>query len=183
VGFVRRGAAALVLVAGGAVACGPSFQAVYECDVRFEHCYAVDQGTSTVEAKKACWREWLQGYTFGQSRDRIEYAGTRLSELSLDPTLPTEEAPDAPRHRAHTASVAAPVPTNAFAPPPNMVEKAVAEAPSAGDAGITVRLPPPREECTGGCSDRWKACRESCKDGQCATCDKTYRTCVPGCFR
>ncbi len=186
-GFVRSAVAAVGLVACGAVACGPSFQAVYECDVRFEHCYALDQGISTVEAKKACWREWLQGYTFGQSRDRIEYAGTRLSELSLDPTLPTEEARDAPRHHAHAPIVAAPVPTNAFAPPPNMVEHAIADAPpsasSASASALTVRLPAPREECTDSCSEKWKTCRESCKDGQCTACDKTYRTCVPGCFR
>src|SRR5580704_16522387 len=76
---------------GGSAACGPSFQAVYECDVHFEHCYALDQGGATVEAQKECWRDWLHGYTYGQSRDRVEYGGTRLSYLSLDPTLPSED--------------------------------------------------------------------------------------------
>ena len=69
----------------GVVACGPSFQAVYECDVHFEHCYALDESGASVEAKKECWRDWLHGYTYGQSRDRVEYGGTRYSELSLDP--------------------------------------------------------------------------------------------------
>src|SRR5580692_11137525 len=87
----------------------PSFQAVYECDVHFEHCYALDQGGATVEAQKECWRDWLHGYTYGQSRDRVEYGGTRYSELSLDPTLPSE---DSPSMRAKHI-VAAPVPTKA----------------------------------------------------------------------
>lgn len=185
-GFLRP-LAVVALGACGAVACGPSFQAVYECDVRFEHCYALDQGVGGVNAKKACWREWLQGYTFGQSRDRIEYAGTRLSELSLDSTLPTVEQRDA--RPAHARSVA-PVPTNAFAPPPNMVEHAIADSPStsasAPSPAVPVRAPAPRapgEECREGCVDRWKSCREWCKDGACGACDKTYRSCVPGCFR
>ena len=74
-----------------AVACGPSFQAVYEGDVRFEHCYALDQGPASADVKKECWQGWLHDYTYGQSRDRVEYAGTRFSELSLDPSLPTED--------------------------------------------------------------------------------------------
>ncbi len=172
-----------------AVACGPSYQAVYECDVRFEHCYALDQGASTVEARKACWREWLGGYTYGQSRDRVDYAGTRLSELSLDPTLPSVESREGRPPRVH--SVAAPVPTNAFAPPPSMVEHAVAEpAPSSSALASHPATRAPGEECTQACTEKWKACRGTC-DGasasergkQCTVCDRTYRACVPGCFR
>jgi hypothetical protein len=104
-------------VLAGVVACGPSFQAVYECDVHFEHCYALDESGASVDAKKECWRDWLHGYTYGQSRDRVEYGGTRYSELSLDPTLPSEDT-SSPTRAKHI--VAAPVPTNAFAPPPNI---------------------------------------------------------------
>jgi hypothetical protein len=178
-----RPLAVVAFAASGPVACGPSFQAVYECDVRFEHCYALDQGVGGGDTKKACWREWLKGYTFGQSRDRIEYAGTRLSELSLDSTLPSVDRSDA--RSAHVRSVA-PVPTNAFAPPPNMVEHAIAEPAPSSASTVAAHAAPPRapgEDCTESCVERWKSCRESCKDGACTACDKAYRGCVPGCFR
>ena len=32
-----------VAVLGSALACGPSFQAIYEGNSRFEHCYALDE--------------------------------------------------------------------------------------------------------------------------------------------
>jgi hypothetical protein len=172
-----------VLAGLAAAACGPSFQAVYEGDVRFEHCYALDQGPATAEVKKDCWRGWLQGYTYGQSRDRVEYAGTRFSELSLDPSLPTE---DREVKRPHMQ--ASPVPTSAFAPPPS-----VAERPTADPSATTAVAPaPPREtvaarapgaECAEGCSGTWKTCKESCKAAACDACDKAYRLCATGCFK
>ena len=163
------------------VACGPSFQAVYECDVHFEHCYALDERSVAIEAKKQCWRDWLHGYTYGQSGDRIEYAAARFSELSLDPTLPSVESRDArPGRRA-----VAPVPTNAFAPPPKVAEHDVEPATDAQphvDAVIPVSARAPGAECAEGCAQSWKVCHESCADGMCSGCDKTYRACVPACF-
>jgi hypothetical protein len=183
----------LVVLAVGGVACGPSFQAVYECDVHFEHCYALDQQSLSLEAKKECWREWLHGYTYGQSRDRVEYAATRFSELSLDPTLPQEEARSA-HPRASARSVVAPVPTNAFAPPPNVIDRHAATAPSHPDASTpdaSVAPPPsqpvaalaPGASCAGACGQRWTACHDACRESGCDLCDRAYRTCVPGCFR
>lgn len=169
------------------LACGPSFQAVYECDVRFEHCYALDQdGAAPDAAKKACWREWLHGYTYGQPRDRVEYAATRFSELSLDPTLPKVET-EAPR-RAHAMAV--PAPTNAFAPPPQVADHGPAGEGSASPAAPAKSAPTavvaaahaPGEECAENCASYWSACHKSCKDGACEACDKAYRLCVPACF-
>jgi len=174
---------------GTVVGCGPSFQAVYECDVRFEHCYAFDQGSSTVDAKKDCWRDWLHTYTYGQSSDRVEYAATRFSELSLDPTLPTLDTGTRPKRGR---SAAAPMPTSAFAPPPNVAERSggAPAPPSAPEPLVAAKaLPPlpvaaraPGEACTTGCTERWSSCRGDCKDGACDACDRTYRTCVPACF-
>jgi hypothetical protein len=152
----------------GGIACGPSFQAVYECDVHFEHCYALDESGASVEQKKECWRDWLHGYTYGQSRDRVEYGGTRYSELSLDPTLPSEDQPS-PARAKH---VAAPAPTNAFAPPPMMGGTTVATAAHA-----------PASDCSDGCAQRWTSCRSTCRANACDVCDQAYRTCMPGCFR
>jgi hypothetical protein len=169
------------LVAWGLIGCGPSFQAVYECDVRFEHCYALDERNTSPDAKKECWREWLHSYTYGQPRDRVEYAATRVSELSLDPMLPSEEAAGARPPRRPTA-VAAPVPTNAFAPPPNLAASA---APAASSSAVALREEGPRApgaECSDGCARRWTSCRETCKEALCAECDRSYRVCVPACF-
>ncbi|MDP9034962.1 MAG: hypothetical protein M3O50_09145 [Myxococcota bacterium] len=178
--------ALLLVVFGGVVACGPSFQALYECDVRFEHCYAVDQTAATPDAKRTCWREWLHGYTYGQSRDRVEYAAKRFGQLSLDVTPGLTVQP-------HT--VAAPMPTNAFAPPPNVAdgrsapETAQSAPPDAGASEpppSTVAARPavraPGAQCTEGCAQLWSTCHGHCKDQGCELCNGQYRTCVPACF-
>jgi hypothetical protein len=180
------GLLAVLTVGAGlaAVACGPSFQAVYEGDVRFEHCYALDQGPVSPDAKKECWSGWLHDYTYGQSRDRVEYAGTRFSELSLDPTLPTEERPV-----KHAQMQASPVPTSAFAPPPSLAERVTTEAAASGTTAPPPGRTPvaavraPGEECAEGCSGYWKTCKASCKGAACEACDKAYKLCVPGCFK
>lgn len=192
-----------LLTAGAAAGCGPSFQAVYEGELHFEHCYALDEMQSASnDARKDCWREWLHGYTYGQSNDRVEYAATRFSELSLDPTLPSEDASDAGAHAVrHTeAFVAAPVPTNAFAPPPSTsdgrdgheardiasVHNAASHDPGSKDAGnVAAADPPPAPgaACVSSCESRWSGCRDGCKGAACGACDKTYRTCMPACFK
>ncbi len=136
--------------------------------MHFEHCYALDESGASVDAKKECWRDWLHGYTYGQSRDRVEYGGTRYSELSLDPTLPSEDMPSGrPKH------VAAPVPTNAFAPPPNV----------SGGGPLAVAAHAPGTDCADGCAGRWTSCRSACKQSGCDVCDQAYKACMPGCFR
>ena len=166
---------ALFLASSGLVACGPSFQAVYECDVHFEHCYALDESVVSADAKKECWRDWLHGYTYGQSRDRVEYGGTRYSQLSLDPTLPSEDVSSTQSKR----TVAAPVPTSAFAPPPNVSSDG---HDARAGAQPTVAISAPGAECGDACAQRWTSCRSVCKDGACDACDQTYRGCMPTCF-
>jgi hypothetical protein len=175
--------------AGATTGCGPSFQAVYECDVNFEHCYALDQGSASPDAMKACWREWLHSYTYGQSRDRVEYAASRFSELSLDPTaLPREDTPSGPK-RVH--SMVAPLPTSAFAPPPNLgaehgegpATPPPTYAASSGPPRPVVVAQAPGEQCTAACAERWNGCRKGCTDGACDACDRAYKACVPGCFQ
>jgi hypothetical protein len=172
---------------GGALACGPSYQMVYECDVRFEHCYALDQGAGVSDAKKDCWRDWLHGYTFGQSRDRVEFAATRFSELSLDTTLPNVDV-QSPRPRRPDRPIAAPVPTNAFAPPPNISDGHNAPEPPASAAAREVSpvrasmSQLPGADCAETCGNKWTTCRGSCKDHACDACDQTYRLCMPACF-
>src|SRR4051812_7439067 len=64
-------------------ACGPSVQSIYEGNVRFEHCYRLDLEVDTAPThRRACWSEWLNLYTYGQPRDRIEYARRRLHSFT-----------------------------------------------------------------------------------------------------
>jgi hypothetical protein len=201
--FVGIGRAVLLVLAGLVVAgaagtatgCGPSYQAVYECDVNFEHCYALDQGNASPDAMKACWRDWLHSYTYGQSRDRVEYAATRFSELSLDPTLPNEDTATRPKR---VRGMVAPLPTSAFSPPPNLAGDGHADGHGDGSSPLTFAgaTPPPHvaatapqatlapgQQCTSACAERWGGCRKGCADGACDACDRAYKECVPGCFQ
>jgi len=203
---IRRGVLVILGALLGAVGsgaattgCGPSFQALYECDVNFEHCYALDEGTTSPDARqaKACWREWLHSYTYGQSGDRIEYAQARFSELSLDPTLPREDTAIRPKH---ARAMVAPLPTSAFAPPPNLAgERGEAAIPpptvttattaqtfaaaSGPPRPVVVPAQAPGQQCTSACAERWSGCRKGCTDGACDACDRAYKSCVPGCFQ
>lgn len=119
-------AVALVAVPSAVVlACGPSFQAVYEGNAQFEHCYAMEERPQiAIHEKAECWNDWSQRYTYGQTRDRINYATARYVALSQD--VPTDEAMmmAAPGMTPRTSVINAPSPTNAFAPPPKTLEQA-----------------------------------------------------------
>jgi hypothetical protein len=188
-GVVALGGLAAAVGAWG-TGCGPSYQAVYECEVHFEHCNALDYDPRRVDAQKDCWRVYLKEFTYGQPRDHVEWAAARYSELSLDQTLPSEDTAVRPHRKA---DVTAPLPTSAFAPPPNLagdgvVAAAAAQAVQPVTAGATGPRPPatgsmaPGEQCTDACAQRWTACRKGCTDGACTACDGAYKACVPGCF-
>ncbi len=116
-------AALLALVA--ITACGPSYQAVYEADVTFEHCYAMDdRADAPLPVKRDCWQIWRTRYAVGQSRDKLEYAAARAEALSRGTALPTDDsmAAAAPGE-AHVSQVVAPQLTNAFAPPPKTLDQ------------------------------------------------------------
>jgi hypothetical protein len=74
--------ALLRLALAASVGCGASMEAVYESDVRFEHCMALDARPDVKPAmRRACWREWVSHYNYGQTRDRIDHARQRVAEL------------------------------------------------------------------------------------------------------
>ena len=71
------------LTLGGAFACGPSLTSVHEGTVRFEHCNRLDLDESVAKQEcKQCWSSWLGEYTYGQPRDRIDYARRRSRALA-----------------------------------------------------------------------------------------------------
>lgn len=173
-------------------ACGPSFQTIYENDARFEHCYALDEsGTLSLAQKAACWKDWKEHHTFGQTRDRVEYAHSRYVALSQVPDLPTDEAmmQAAPGEVGEQHQLTAPTPTNAFAPPQAMVSPdagvphakpppaitAFVAPPAVPDAGASR---PPNAACTDDCTRLWDECKSGSDEKKCNT---AYDRCVVGC--
>jgi hypothetical protein len=205
---------AYVLVVPLALACGPSFQTLYEGNARFEHCYALEENPQVaLPEKAACWRNWSEHYTFGQTRDRIHYATARYVALSEAHDMPTDEAlmMAAPGETPRRSTITAPAPTNAFAPPPKVLDPAglsvshmndptrVPVLVDAGLAAIPVDAGPaslpvvtsalPSAICSDRCGSAFRTCNgESCeRDGgaspKCEACAKTYRTCMRDCFK
>jgi len=120
VGVAHVLAGSFVIGTFALIGCGPSFQALYEGDARFEHCYALEEdGVQSIQKRADCWRDWTDHYTFGQTRDRVQYASMRYRALTST-ALPTDEGMmSAAPGEANPGGVAtALAPTNAFAPPP-----------------------------------------------------------------
>jgi hypothetical protein len=182
-----------------AAACGPSFQALYEGDARFEHCYALEErGSVGMQDKSECWRDWTMHYTYGQTRDRVEYAAARYRALSRAPQAPTDEAMmEAAPGEGRGTSIAAPAPTSAFAPPPKTLAEVDggaanrgAELPGYADAGangnaanIKSSERPPGSDCGDTCTSTWDTCKGKCPDAKgCDACTAAYKKCMKGCF-
>jgi hypothetical protein len=203
---------AQLALAFSGLSCGPSFQAIYEGNSHFEHCYALEENPQTpMRDKSECWRDWSEHYTYGQTRDRVQYAIARYVALSQAPNVPTDEAlmnaaPGVtPRLREQTIN--APTPTNAFAPPPKVLERTDAGAPGPIHpselpqvASASAPLPPalPAAGCGEVCGGTFRSCRASCapdasagngeadkrkKNDPCRACDVSYRGCMRSCFK
>jgi hypothetical protein len=201
--------AGVFLVVAGLAACGPSFQAVYEGNARFEHCYALEENPQVpMPDKAACWRDWSERYTYGQTRDRVHYATARYVALSEARNIPTDEAlmMAAPGETPRRSNITAPTPTNAFAPPPKVLDPS--EQPSSQvmevasvpvmqiDAGAAPGVPVvpaalPGTSCTDKCAGDYQACSGGCEDDAggsakakgCQACSSKYRACMRACFK
>jgi len=201
---LRRVALAASLLALGALslaACGPSFQVVYEGDARFEHCYALDETPSVpMPEKTECWTQWMKAYTYGQTRNRVDYAALRAKVLQEAPVMPTDEAVMSAAPGGATAGrgvgVNNPASVNPFATPPKTMSEAEAGHESWAPAGastdgapipahrITPVAPqePPAESCADRCRTAWHSCKGACEGKACADCDRPYKACMKKCF-
>jgi hypothetical protein len=165
-------AALLPPVIAGAAACGPSIQATYESDVRFEHCMALDSRADVKPTiRRACWVEWVEQYNFGQTRDRVDYAQRREKQLRTASDFDEADwaVPDP------TRVIAAPEPTSAFAPPPILAasDAGAPDASAGAGAGGT---------CVADCEQTSEACRAACKTAQCEkACTARYKRCAKRC--
>jgi hypothetical protein len=173
---VRR-LVATALASAGVVSCGASIQAVYEGDVRFEHCMALDSRPDAKPTiRRACWEEWVNFYTFGQTRDRIDYALMRQKQLSGASDF--DEADLGPTKPSGPSAV--PDPTSAFAPPPMML----ASDGGAPDAAAPEQDPriAARAQCDADCQQGLDACRQGCKTAPCEkACSGRYKRCATRC--
>jgi hypothetical protein len=176
----------LGVAVSGIAACSLNYQTVYEADVRFEHCYRLDEERAVeLNEKLQCWRDWSQKHTLGQSRDRIEYAFARQQALGQAQAagLPTAP-PGAPITRQ-----TAPQPTNAFAPPPPTLARdaGVAASPPSVSAFVESNsasfAASPGTRCSDVCSKGWISCGGHCRVNGCqSSCDDLYRTCMRACL-
>src|SRR3954468_18095049 len=93
---LRRRAAQLALLGGCSLAgaCGPSFEVLAEGGLRFVHCDRLDLDAKIAPSHRLhCWREWRRMYTYGQTRDRVEYAQRRIAEVVSGDTDPPFQLP------------------------------------------------------------------------------------------
>lgn len=211
-------AALLVLAVVLGFACGPSFHAIHEGNARFEHCYALEENPQSAMREKAdCWRDWSEHYTYGQTRDRIQYATARYVALTQAPSLPTDEAlmMAAPGETGRVTTITAPAPTNAFAPPPKVLDPVdggvmpmaptprpsdlnpvLGQTPDAGGGASPATPALPRSSCSEACAMTYRDCGAGCtsimgdagprdkeKAKLCVACERTYNTCMRGCFK
>lgn len=182
-----------VALAGWAVAtlgaCSFGYQSIYEGDVRFEHCYRLDEETLTpIAEKQQCWAEWTRRSTYGQTRDRISYALARERALAAHGSATAP--PVRPSIELRKPTNASPQPTNAFAPPPQMLvelndggSRPGADARLGLVAAVRVQPGAPGEACAGVCAGDRGTCSGACQGDACLSrCDERYRACMRSCF-
>src|SRR6187402_2146131 len=138
-----------------ACACGPSVQSIYEGNVRFEHCYRLDLEVDTAPThRRACWTEWLSMYTYGQPRDRIEYARRRVhSFASGDVNRPTLEIGDNKKAEARQFYLVVPAPTSVHAPPPPIATRWNGDGRTAPTTEQVQAPQAPQDQCSVACRD------------------------------
>lgn len=178
----------LAVTALAASSCGPSVQSIYEGDVRFEHCYRLDLDLNIAPThREACWKQWLAAYTYGQPRDRIEYARRRVRAFaSGDVTRPSLDANSETAAQRRQFYLVVPEPTSAHASPPPLATVVPSAMPSAEPAPAPPRAP--SAKCTAACESAWQSCQKVCApDGgasetACKSCEPDYKRCMKRCF-
>jgi hypothetical protein len=171
------------LLAGSVLlsSCGPSFEVLAEGDLRFVHCDRLDLDPKIAPSHRLhCWREWRRTYTYGQTRDRVDYAQRRIAEVVSGDTespfqLPEGEGVTA-RHRVR----------------PGVKLDAVAAAPAArASVGGTLtpaltsvpELSPAELACHQRCESAHAQCAPGCETRPtgCKRCEQPLEACLGDC--
>lgn len=150
-------------------ACGPSFEVIQEGDLRFAHCDRLDLDPNIAPSHRLhCWREWRRVYTYGQTRDRVEYAQRRIAEVVSGDTEPPFVLPSEP-------------------PPPPAPAKTEPRAPNGAAAAPAepTRSASPNllASCRERCNAEHAACLPGCetKPTGCRPCEPTLESCLAAC--
>jgi hypothetical protein len=163
----QRPASWLFALAFGAVlACGPSLKSVHEGTVRFEHCNRLDLDEKIPKQECGkCWTNWLTEYTYGQPRDRIDYARRRArAAANGDESRPALSFGEAPPE-ARQFYMVVPGPTSVRTPPPPVATVWKESEADAGALAKTSSEGPPAESCADDCRGDWQACSTGCSNG------------------
>lgn len=157
--------------------CGPSFEAIQEGDLRFAHCDRLDLDRHISASHRLhCWREWQRVYTYGQTRDRVEYAKRRIAEVSSGDPDPPFELPSGESRRpdAH-----APAPNPVHSPPPAVLPATGSESVLADGAAGANSGPACRSRCEAnhtGCAPGCETQPTGCED-----CKSALKRCLDNC--
>lgn len=160
------------------VGCGPSFEAIQEGDLRFAHCDRLDLDRHISASHRLhCWREWQRVYTYGQTRDRIEYAKRRIAEVASGDPDPPFELPSGESRPADARSPATPNPVHS--PPPAIVPVAGTEAVLADRAAEGKSGP----GCRSSCEAEHNVCAPGCETQPtgCKGCESALNLCLANC--
>jgi len=145
--------------------CGPSFEVLAEGDLRFVHCDRLDLDPNIAPSHRLhCWREWRRMYTYGQTRDRVEYAQRRIAEVVSGDTDPPFQLPAGANTVARHSLQRAPDPEHAAVP----ASQAASAMPAAASSA-----PPDPSLAVGASSTALVACH--------SRCEAASASCLPGC--
>jgi hypothetical protein len=141
-------------------------KSVHEGTVRFEHCNRLDLDQQATKGDCGkCWTTWLNEYTYGQPRDRIDYARRRARALSNGdherPALTFDDAPP----EARQFYMVVPGPTSVRTPPPPVATVWKESDADAGALAKTSADRPPAESCADLCRSTWQTCSGGCSNG------------------
>lgn len=186
--------AALLATLPVAFGCGPSVQSIHEGNVRFEHCYRLDLELEVASShRQACWTTWLDRYTYGQSRDRLEYANRRVRAFASGntntPTLRVGGDPTA-AEESRQFYLVVPAPTNVHSSPPPIATRTASTSTAPTEPAPTASEPlakaAPGDACSSACKSAFGSCNQACagqtKSAACQSCDPDYKQCMQRCF-
>jgi hypothetical protein len=181
--------AALGLASLSGLGCGPSVQSIYEGNVRFEHCYRLDLELDVATGhRQACWKTWLERYTYGQSRDRLEYARRRVRAFAAgDTDRPVLNIGGTdPEQESRQFYLVVPAPTSVHASPPPIATRVNLPGEAPAPSAKPTSKPTPGEDCSGACRAAFSSCSDACesdpKSTACKSCDPDYKKCMQRCF-
>ncbi len=164
-------------------------QSLYEGDVRFEHCYRLDLDRETAPSHRhACWQQWVQTYSYSQTRDKIEYAKRRLRYLEAGETSPPALNLSGAPQAAQGAPASTFAHTDVHTPPPSVAPTQPAQRPDARSALTPENQGLPGQSCASDCAGVFRDCLAPCTGAnaeppaRCIGCERDYGRCMQRCY-